>query len=183
MSSPIETKRIRDHLQIEAPTAELPAVTSDDNGDILTVVEGAWAKAAAPVPVAELLAVTSDDNGDILTVVEGAWAKAAAPSGNDKFKIVLSTSDWTTWSCNVTFSEIQTAVTAGKDFDIYWSDGLGPNNHINEMSVGAEDIYFRTTQFNADNNSFYLYTWRFNLSDSVESLTCSYKQYSLTVKT
>lgn len=27
------------------PVAELPAVTSDDNGDVLTVVEGAWAKA------------------------------------------------------------------------------------------------------------------------------------------
>ena len=26
-------------------TIELPAVTSDDNGDVLTVVEGAWAKA------------------------------------------------------------------------------------------------------------------------------------------
>ena len=25
------------------PVAELPAVTSDDNGDVLTVVEGAWA--------------------------------------------------------------------------------------------------------------------------------------------
>lgn len=29
------------------PVAELPVVTSDDNGDVLTVVEGAWAKASA----------------------------------------------------------------------------------------------------------------------------------------
>ena len=49
MSSPVETKRIRDHLQIEeGGGAALPEVTADDNGDVLTVVEGAWAKAAAP---------------------------------------------------------------------------------------------------------------------------------------
>lgn len=30
-----------------AETAELPAVTASDNGKVLTVVEGAWAAAAA----------------------------------------------------------------------------------------------------------------------------------------
>ena len=30
----------------EAPASELPEVSADDNGDVLTVVEGAWAKAA-----------------------------------------------------------------------------------------------------------------------------------------
>jgi len=55
-----------------APSAELPAVTGSDNGDVLTVVEGAWAKAA---PSAELPAVTGSDNGEVLMVVEGAWAK------------------------------------------------------------------------------------------------------------
>ena len=54
----------------------LPAVTADDNGSVLTVVEGAWAKAAAPT---ELPAVTAEDDGDVLTVVDGAWA-AATPT-------------------------------------------------------------------------------------------------------
>lgn len=58
-------------------TKELPAVESTDNGSVLTVVEGAWAKAT---PAKELPAVTADDNGDVLTVVEGAWTNAA-PSG------------------------------------------------------------------------------------------------------
>lgn len=51
---------------------ELPAVTAADNGDVLTVVNGAWAKADAPK---ELPAVTAEDNGDVLKVVDGAWDK------------------------------------------------------------------------------------------------------------
>lgn len=67
-----------DTVQKISGAKELPAVSSTDNGDVLTVVEGAWAKAALP---AELPSVTSDDNGDVLTVVEGEWAKAALPQG------------------------------------------------------------------------------------------------------
>lgn len=52
----------------------LPAVTSDDNGDVLTVVDGEWDKAAAS---GGLPAVTSDDDGDVLAVVSGAWAKSS----------------------------------------------------------------------------------------------------------
>lgn len=44
----------------------LPAVTSDDNGDVLTVVEGAWAKAA---PSMGLFIVTADvDQEDNITL-------------------------------------------------------------------------------------------------------------------
>lgn len=50
---------------------ELPAVTKSDNGDVLTVVEGKWAKADVPK---ELPAVTASDNGSVLKVVDGAWA-------------------------------------------------------------------------------------------------------------
>lgn len=67
-----------DTVQKISGAKELPVVSSDDNGDVLTVVEGEWANAA---PVTELPAVSSDDNGDVLTVVEGAWAKAALPQG------------------------------------------------------------------------------------------------------
>lgn len=53
---------------------ELPAVGKSDNGDVLTVVNGAWSKADAPT---ELPTVTADDNGKVLKVVDGAWAVAA----------------------------------------------------------------------------------------------------------
>ena len=51
--------------------AGLPVVSKSDNGDVLTVVNGAWAKADAPT---ELPAVTASDNGSVLKVVDGAWA-------------------------------------------------------------------------------------------------------------
>lgn len=55
----------------KVPTGKsLPTVSSTDNGKLLTVVEGEWAKADAPT---ELPAVTSDDNGKVLKVADGAW--------------------------------------------------------------------------------------------------------------
>ena len=57
--------------------ATLPAVSSTNNGNVLTVVNGKWAAAA---PASQLPAVTADDNAKVLTVVSGAWAAAALPT-------------------------------------------------------------------------------------------------------
>lgn len=51
------------------PVPELPVVTSDDNGDVLAVVNGAWAKSPAP---SSLPPYTSADKGKVLTVGEGS---------------------------------------------------------------------------------------------------------------
>lgn len=59
---------------LDLTAGRLPEVTADDNGDILSVVEGAWAKVESE---SELPAVTSADAGEVLTVnPSGAWAKA-----------------------------------------------------------------------------------------------------------
>ena len=42
----------------------LPAVTSDDNGDVLTVVEGAWGKAAPSGGGSGVLVVTATEDAD-----------------------------------------------------------------------------------------------------------------------
>lgn len=55
----------------KVPTGKsLPTVSSTDNGKLLTVVEGEWAKADAPT---ELPSVSADDNGKVLKVANGAW--------------------------------------------------------------------------------------------------------------
>ena len=54
----------------------LPAVTSSNEGEVLTVDDqGKWVSADVP---AELPDVTATDNGDVLKVVDGAWAKASS---------------------------------------------------------------------------------------------------------
>lgn len=63
--------------------SDLPAVTTDDNGDVLTVVSGAWSKADPPTG---LPAVTGADNGKVLGVAEGGWTKVD-PTGGDPLEL------------------------------------------------------------------------------------------------
>ena len=60
--------------ELAGSTIELPGVSASDNGDVLTVVGGKWAKAASGLPVAY-----PNDNGKVLAVVGGKWAKASVP--------------------------------------------------------------------------------------------------------
>lgn len=55
--------------------AELPEVTAADNGSVLKVVSGKWAKADE----GELPAVTADNNGAVLRVSGGQWAIGSVP--------------------------------------------------------------------------------------------------------
>lgn len=65
--------------EIAGSTIELPGVTASDNGDVLTVVGGKWAKAASGLPE-----VYPNDNGKVLTVVDGEWAKASTSDSTTK---------------------------------------------------------------------------------------------------
>ena len=83
--------------------AELPSVTSEDNGDVLTVVEGEWAKAEAGSSLPD---VTAEDNGDVLTVVEGAWSKATPSGGENIINFTGTNFNGTNVSfTNLTFEE------------------------------------------------------------------------------
>ena len=69
-------EEIADKL-VGVSVTELPSVTSDDNGAVLKVSGGKWAKGSETV---ELPAVTGDDNGKALLVSGGAWTAGSLPS-------------------------------------------------------------------------------------------------------
>ena len=139
----------------------LPAVTSDDNGDVLTVVNGEWDKAAAS---GGLPAVTSSDNGNVLAVVSGAWAKSsnALPSVNvydyGKILSVSSNGKWVALSTpmlpSVTASDngkIMIVVNGNwmkRDFlaviaEPAFEDEQTPGKYVCERTAGdLYDLYF-----------------------------------------
>lgn len=81
-----------------AAASELPAVKSADNGKVLTVVSGKWAKADAPT---ELPSVSGTDNGKLLGVSSGKWTKVNAPAG---LSVARGNASGTTAGSNVSIS-------------------------------------------------------------------------------
>lgn len=57
---------------------KIPTVTAEDNGKILTVVDGEWEKSNPPT---ELPEVSETDSGKVLTVKGGQWSATEPPSG------------------------------------------------------------------------------------------------------
>lgn len=60
----------KDKINAILDAQTLPNTSSSDNGKVLKVKSGKWAKVALD----ELPPVTADDNGKVLMVVDGAWA-------------------------------------------------------------------------------------------------------------
>ena len=131
--------------------SSLPAVTSDDNGDILGVVEGAWAKMDAPT---ELPSVSAADNGDILGVVEGAWAKIQANQVIIKASLSgIVGASTLTLPTGMTQGDVYNLIKNGdKDVIIYGELSSGIlyafrfTNMVNENNV--KKAYFRNIIYN-----------------------------------
>jgi hypothetical protein len=128
----------------------LPEVTADDNGKVLSVVNGEWNKADAP---AELPAVTSDDNGKVLAVANGAWGKADASGGNNDF-VVTYTDNNVTVTADKTFAEIVAAIEADKTVKAKYYD-----NNSNA------DYYFNLIQYG--NGNFAMFSCAYATTDNV----------------
>ena len=81
MSTPVKDKAVTVEDLSEAlkhVNIPLPAVTSSDNGKILTVANGEWDKGNMPT---ELPAVTASDSGKFLRVSsQGTWIADTVPT-------------------------------------------------------------------------------------------------------
>ena len=60
--------------RMDGASSELPTVTATDNGDVLTVVEGAWAK-AAPTGGGAYIVTVSDGEEEQTKVLDKNWTE------------------------------------------------------------------------------------------------------------
>lgn len=117
----------------ELELSELPDVTADDNGDVLTVVDGAWAKAAAGSNVAKFsINMVSGAGGTTVTLKSG------------------------------TLQDVENAVTAGKTVILeyspaansavlyYYTQLAGNVRQFTNMAAGATAITFKTITYRYD---------------------------------
>ena len=74
------------------PETELPDATGN-NGKILGVVNGVWSVMDAPVTEDELPAVTAADNGKVLGVVNGVWGVVILPEAEDELPAAEATNN------------------------------------------------------------------------------------------
>lgn len=89
----------------------LPTVTSEDNGKLLTVVEGEWNKAD---PTNPLPTVTSDDNGKVLGVNEGEWNTIAVPIDTVVIQGTFNLGNYSFTMNDYTLKDVNDLLTSGK---------------------------------------------------------------------
>lgn len=130
---------------------DLPEVTEADNGDVLTVVEGAWAKAEIPTPTSELPAVTAEDNGKVLSVVNGEWDKAETVMPKVDTIVINATATGWNITFDVTTGTIYEYLTNGKDVIIIVDSG-GNKMRFHCAYLISFEAYFISI-FRADNST------------------------------
>lgn len=147
-------KRIPDIIEAVKEKASggagLPEVTAADNGDVLTVVEGAWAKADAP------------SGGDVLNV---------------GFSVSFTDPSNPVYSCDTSFADIAAAYASGTQV-IATMDGWQASYYVfsaDELG-GAFSVSF--VQFSG--GYMYVYNVNFGDDEGTESVTGSYTAYTLT---
>lgn len=154
-----------------AAASELPAVKTADNGKLLTVVSGKWAKADAPT---ELPAVSTSDEGKALIVNnQGKWTKY------NNLSMIEATfsktgSTYSVSGISKTYSDIRKLLQNGKqivlsssmDSTVFantgfqFASGLAfmnglPNTTLNFNGIGIDngDVYAVTVSIASDNTA------------------------------
>ena len=141
----------------------LPDVDTEDDGDVLGVVNGSWSKTEIPSQLPE---VSSSDNGNVLTVVDGVWGKAVASTGLPD----VSSSD------NYSVLSVINGV---------WSKYNRLNIALFELIASGNNYALKDTSITFENLLQMMYTtpvifvWRFNNYTKM-FLGCGYRTYSST---
>lgn len=134
---------------------DLPAVTSEDAGDVLMVSdEGEWGKGEITFPT-ELPAVTSSDEGDVLMVNDsGEWDKGEIPSqlptvtSSDEGKVlsVDSNGEWGAESVpkelpEITFTNKSHAIKANKNKSYSYFQTMYAAVSIDDSNIMTGDTF------------------------------------------
>ena len=147
---------------IEAASVnELPAVTTTNNGNVLTVVSGAWAAAQSQVPTI----TPSDDIHKVLVVsTNNTWVKGFFEI--DKLGYLTYP---TYWSLNKTYKDIENRLKWGSRIFLDFLDGTTHYYYpLIGLSEGAKyAVYF----FDWQNNQTIMFQGNEKTSTLIHSLT------------
>ena len=119
---------------------KLPPVGTSDNGKVLGVSEGAWAKIPAPSGLPE---IGEGDTGKVLTATaEGAAWQSGGGSGGGVLVVGL---DMQTFTLDTTWQEIYDAMAAGKIAYIYLAmeteGSIAAAGYVVVNAIGASGTY------------------------------------------
>ena len=142
--------------------SDLPEVSAADNGDVLTVVNGTWAKAEAPTG---LPVVSGVDNGKYLGVVNGEWST----TDGDVFSVTVTMTQYdysTSTSMDKSMTEINNAINNGQligvNFRIsYEYTGFTPsivNKGFSLCDNNLQAQFAATLTYGETDNYYYLVT-------------------------
>ena len=125
---PPSSNAVYDALQ---NATELPSVTADDNGDVLTVVEGEWAKATPSGGGGSLvIGVTSADDVDTFNKT---WKEIHDAMASGQIAMILSEEDaYTVFQNSIAY--ITKDNGGNKPYRVIW------------LSGGDEVVFYATTE-------------------------------------
>lgn len=133
---------------VEASSGGLPEVSSTDNGDILKVVGGEWAKAEEKT---ELPSMSGVADGNVLSVDDGSavWATPASP-------VVFLTFDAETYELSLTWQECMTNMQNNVLLCLITTEeGSAQLFFVSEVVVAEEneETVYRVSMFDFANGS------------------------------
>ena len=148
----------------------LPEVTSEDNGDVLTVVEGAWAKSNPPT---ELPDQTGASQGDVLAI-GSSGLEWATPSGAEELVCTFSFGEGIT--CDKSVTEILAALDAGQPVVGVMFDGEH-NNYLPVFRDKSNNVWFSYISAADSTDTITAATLHGKYSDETDSWTLEQNDY------